>query len=545
LKKEARVGIPQMSELLSNLKDSKVAQSLVSKLPTADDITGIGGKLANKTLRFLEKHPKAEERLRQATAYRLLDPRNRGKNMTAGSLLGGVPGAGLGGLVGAFSERDNATKDRVETSPGAWRDRTLSERFAPMIHKALIGAGLGGAGGAGAGAAVGRYGPRAAQRTLGRIITSSMDPYTYDTKMHAANLKTGDGFGPPKSVRDILDGIWHDKPLSDASTSDPGRLAAFRDYFDLKRFAGTEDHFKTIKPLPNGGRMVELNPNVPSALKEIQEVDTKRLNSVLSSNALEVDANGASRYAAARHMQAGKPTLMTAGAMANFHVKPDGNWEDEWDFALHPHEKIDSIKNLLRSLITPFGTPTTIVGKTMSQGEALRNVNPRGRLGEVHESIATPVLNRAVRGARLNPEEFNAYMAQASRTGNHQPFTKAMGDRLDGGPYNLLRDMAAHESTTPSDMQAFLGGSPRRTRLVDRSPKWKLGDLSAMYSHRIPGAKPSEVESAINQLSTNQASKLRSKLTAWSASGRPDGGEVGALASVLGFSPEELPLLFS
>ena len=542
--KEARLGgIPRLSELMSKLKDSNTAQSLLSQLPSADDITGAGGKLANKTLRFLERHPKAEERLRQATSYRLLDPRNRGKNTTAGSLLGGVPGAGVGGLVGASSERGNASNEKVETSPGKWRDRTLSERFDPMIRKALIGAGLGGVGGAGAGAAVGRYGPRTAQRTLGRIITSSMDPYTYDTKMHAENLKTGDGFGPPKSARDILSGIWHNKPLSDSSTSDPGRLAAFRDYFDLKRFDGTEDHFKTIKPLPNGGRMVELNPEVASARKEIDEVDTKRLNSVMSSNALEVDTHGVSHYAPARHMQAGKPTLMTAGAMANFHVKPDGNWEDEWDFALHPHEKIDSIKNLLRSLVTPFGTPTTIVGKTMSQGEALRKVNPRGRLGEIHESISSPVINRAVRGAGLNPEEFNAYMVQASRTGNHQPFTKAMGDRLEGGPYNLLRDMAAHENTTPSDMQAFLGGSPRRTRAVDRSPKWKPGDLSSMYAHRIPGANPSEVESAINQLPADQASKLRSKLTTWSAAGHPPGGEVDALASVLGFSPDDLPVL--
>jgi hypothetical protein len=43
VEKEARVGIPQLSELLSKIKDGKTAQSPVSKLPTADDITGFGG----------------------------------------------------------------------------------------------------------------------------------------------------------------------------------------------------------------------------------------------------------------------------------------------------------------------------------------------------------------------------------------------------------------------------------------------------------------------------------------------------------------------
>lgn len=448
---------------------------------------------AQKVVDALGRNPRLESGLRRALSYNLVDPRNRSANTAVMSAAGVLPGA----IAGAMSN-DSASGKR--TAVGA-----------------LSGAALG--------AVAGRYGPRALQAGAGRILTNVVDPFIYDGGMHAEALA---GIKP----REALKAIWKDKPVGEL---DPGRHALFRDFFGLKRFKGTENTFEDLAKTPEGGKLVRHNAADAGGAAELAEVDKARRASVFSS----ADPNPA------KHLQAGKPTLTSAGAMGNFHVKPDGKWSDTWDFALHPQEKIDSVTKLMRALVTPLGTPTTVTGKTLSQGEVLRGANVGKKFGEIHPSFVDPVVNRAIKGSGVGREELLTHIKSMMARGESAPTMATLAQKADGAPYNLLHSLAKADGVAPGDLRVMLGGAPRARDLRATKPaaKFSVGDLTSMFSKRIPGANPTEVQQALAGMTPLQHSKLQRALAAWAASGRQPGGELKALADTLGFAPHELKIL--
>lgn len=474
-------------------KVGSAATQAVKKVVGSLDLVGAGGRAARKTVDVLDKNPRLETAFRKVLSYNLVDPRNRGKNTTVGALAGALPGA----VTGAAASDDSGQGG---------------------LKGAVAGALVGAAGG--------RYGPRGVQAGIGRVLTNVMDPHIYDGKMHAEVFKD---LLKEHGASGVLKSIWKDKPLIEI---EPARHALYRDFFGLKRFAGTEDVITDISRGADGGKRSILNQNSAAGRKELAAVDKARKETLYFD-----------KHNPARHMEAGKPTLTNAGAMANFHVQPDGRWDDTWDFALNKGQKVDSVENLLRAMVTPFGTPTTLTGKTLSQGDVMRRANPAGRFDGIHESFTTPILNRGIRGSGANPGEFMRYVKGEINRGDGAAFMNAAADRVEGKPYNLLHSLAQAENVSPSELRTMLGGATKSTPTRGGPPKFPTGDLTRMFSRRIPESTPKAVQDALAALPPRDLKQLQDKLRAWSAAGHPEGGEIQALADTLGFAPEELSVL--
>lgn len=330
------------------LKLQALSQRAASKLPTMDT----AGRGLTRVVTELGKRPQLEERVRAALNYRLLDVRNQGKNLMFGQVAGGAIGGATGLATGAHG------------GEGGWVDH-------------LTGGAVGAATGALGGRSAARHLPRLAQKGIGRVLTNLMDPVSYNDEAHASALK---GY----SIKEMLRAVVTDTPISKIRPpegvpfpkewqKDKPRDAMFRDYFGMDRRKGSVTTFQQLGVGPDGGKIVKHNPATHSGREELAGVEDAIVRSV------------SRRGEGARHMQKDKPTLVNTGAMANFHVNPDGTWQDTWDFARNGGEKIDSVPNLLRALVTPFGTPSTIVGKTLSQREALSRAG-YGR-DSAHESF--------------------------------------------------------------------------------------------------------------------------------------------------------------
>lgn len=343
-KQKVKPGIEKMAGRFTS-----IAEKLKGKLPTIDSIQKHLGRATDE----LAKRPALEENLRRALSYRLMDVRNVGKNMRAGQIIGGAGGALTGAVTGAPG------------GDGGWADHASG---------AAVGALTGGL----AGRAGGRYLPRAAQKGVGRVLTNLMDPVSYNDAHHFEALKS-------YSVKEMLRSVLTDTPISKTRApsgvplpnewqKDAPRSAMFRDYFNLPRRAGTRSVFTQIGVDDSGGKIVKHNPSTAAGREELRGVEEEIVRSV------------SRRGEGSRHMQKDKPTLVNTGAMANFHVQPDGSWEDTWDFARNGNEKIDSVANLLRALVTPFGTPSTIVGKTLAQDQAIARAGQFAR-SSLHDSF--------------------------------------------------------------------------------------------------------------------------------------------------------------
>jgi hypothetical protein len=455
------------------------------------------GKLLENTVDYVKNTPRVNSAVRQLADYRIMDPANRGFHMR----LGSYAGAPLGAITGA------ATGDTTE------------ER----IRNSLIGAGVG----AGAGVGVGRYLPRAMQVGMGRVLTNLVDPHIYDSKMHLGSVIGGVRRAGFKGTARAL---INDQPIHPIA---PARHALFRDFFGLKRFKGTENVFKDVGTDANGMRTLRHNVRDAGARADLRDIHSARLQTLTGAGSDD------------KYMKRGLPTLTSGGSPGKFVVNPDGNWEDVWDFGLHKGQQIDSTENLLRGLVSPFGTPSKVVGKTLNESQVLRfsPMTPH-RFKSIHPSFTEPVINRAVNGAGLDQKELQAYLKQKLISGDKNPIMQSIAGRAAGKPYNLLGDLAKSEGVSNSDMRVLLGGKPRSIHTTtNRDPKWEPGDLKAMFASRITGASPKEVGSAIDTMPPTQQEALRVGLTGWAAKGRPAGGEKDILAKVLGFTSDELPIL--
>ena len=447
---------------------------------------------------YLKSSPRVHGALRNLADYRIMDPANRARHMTVG---GGALGL-LGGATGAVTGGDG------ERASGG-----------------IVGAGLGALAGAGAG----RYLPRGLQIGAGRVLTNLVDPHIYDSKMHLGSIVGG---LRRAGALGVIKSVVKDQPIHPIA---PARHALFRDFFDLPRFAGTEGVFKDVGRDAAGMRTLRHNVRDAGARADLRDIHGARLRTLTGDGS------------AAKHMQRGQQTLTSGGSPGNFHVQPDGQWEDVWDFGLHKGQDINSPETLLRALVSPFGTPSKVVGKTLNESQVLRfSPMTNHRLNQIHPSFTEPVMNRAVRGAGIDRKQLSSFIRSKLNDGDKNPVMRSIARRAEGKPYNLLQDLAKSENTTTSDMREFLGGAARRSRQAhDRSPKWTPGDLKSMFSTRVPGASSAEVGNAIDQLSPAQQKDLRAGLTQWSAQGRPPGGERAVLAKVLGFEPGDLSTLLS
>ena len=487
----------------------------IKALPGATRSKFLGGQVQkhmmgtlNGAVDYIKNNPRVADAAQRISDYRIMDPANRGFHMR----LGGGVGSGAGALTGAVAGA--ATGDDGES----------------RVRNGLIGALTGAGAGAGAGVAAGRYLPRGLQIGAGRVLTNLVDPHIYDSKLHIGSVVDG---VRRAGLKGALSAVWNDKPIHEIA---PARHALFRDFFGLKRFKGTENVFKDVGTDANGLRTLRHNVRDAGARADLRDIHSARLKTL-------TDDGGTPGWH--KWMQQGKLTPTSGGSPGNFGVKPDGTWEDVWDFGLHKGQKIDSTEKLLRGLVSPFGTPSKVVGKTLNESQMLRlsPMTPH-RFGKIHPSFTEPVINRATRGAGLDSKELRNFMKAQIQGGQSGAVMKSMANRASGKPYNLLQDLAQSENTSNSDMREFLGGAPRVARQsLDRAPKWDPGDLKAMFAKRIEGANPNEVSNAIDQLSPVQHKALQNGLKQWAAQGRPAGGERDILAKVLGFAPDELPVL--
>ena len=355
---------------------------------------GIGSSI----IKFLENNPGVEKGIRNASNYRLMDPRNRWKNMLAGSGMGAVSGAGAGATI-KVPEHEDGTPDR------------------------LTGSLRGGLAGLMGGAAFGRYAPRIAQKTLGRVLTNTLLPVGYDPANHRYLKSQG--------LKDRIMAVLTDTPLNPADDRYPniaGRDELFRDYFGMKpRLKTQEGIFNQIGVDEAGNKIKEINSANPKGSELLADVAEKVRSSF---HGADTDPREP-----ARKMQLGKDTLVTSGPMANFHVKPTGEWEDKWDFGLNG--KIEEPTDLLRALVSPFGSPTTVRGKTLSHSDVLNTSKMVPEEFEtIHPSFLEPLAKRLSEEKSPTIDYVNLLRQAGRDKTHHGDVMQALSATQDGRSYD-------------------------------------------------------------------------------------------------------------
>jgi len=297
----------------------------------------------DKAFKAIEGHP--ERLLRKALSYNLVDPKNQLKNVLGLGGVGAATGAGIG------LTNDNATLKSVLTDAG-------------------IGAGVGGIGG--------KFLPRALQKGIGRVMTNLMDPIDYTVEAHTQKLKG-------KSFKELVNAVVKDKPITGEMIGEAkGRSHHFRKFFGLEPLPGTSEYFT---PGSKPGEFM-MNPHNADAAVDLATIEGKRIEPF----------RGKPQFEATN-----KPQFMETGHMGGFHVNPDGSYQDTWDFALHPHEKIDSLKNLFRAMVTPFGNPVKTVGKTLSEAEAHSKASLMDELLAKAEKLKTKIRKEVPKPSKKAP----------------------------------------------------------------------------------------------------------------------------------------------
>jgi len=394
---------------------AKEATGLMPKL------LGAGSKVLRGGASLVGGHPNVEEVLRKALSYRLMDPANKLKNVGfssgIGSLLGGITGVPNALKGTETTETKGRAVDALsflpkflnpEVTRTTTRQRTAGERMNPMLLRTL-GGGVGGA-------AIGRYGPRLAQKGVGKVLTNVMDPIDFSPSVHAANLKK---FTP----KQIMSSIWNDKPLQEAVGPGIGREHHFRKFFGLEPRGPAKDYFKSV-----GADSYKLNPKNPDAMDEIKEIASRRVSNLENGGADAI----------------GKKRLLNAGHMGNFHVNPDGSYKDVWDFALHPGQKLDSPEHILRAMISTLGTPANTVGKTLNGPAALRRTQAAREAAAVSKARAAGIILPGDGAAATAPKKAPA-----------RPFG-ALGKAIANMHLSPNIESASRPSLSPEQAKALL-----------------------------------------------------------------------------------------
>ena len=264
------------------------------------------GRLAQGVSKATDGSPKIKDALRRLMDYNLVDRGNRSTNTAVMAAMGAPVGAAIGVL------RDGRSLDGIMSD-----DRARGDGIVGSYAGALVGA------------LVGRYGPHAAQRGIGRILTNVLDPYDYSG-------------APAKMLRSIkadplgvIKSIAKDKPYYHPAMSGTDDLSTVRELphramFGMKPRAGKDTYTQ------KGDNLFSFSDSVSG--KAMQD---ELINPIV-------------------------PGYHT-GVLGKYHRTdlPDGSvgYSDVWDVDLERGEKPwGSTSNALRWALSKFTNPVTIEG---------------------------------------------------------------------------------------------------------------------------------------------------------------------------------------
>lgn len=255
---------------------------------------------------------------------------------TASTLLGAGLGVG-GGLLGTALQSNQR--------PKKWGRNAL----------------LGGILGAGAGGAASLLAPEASKavthhlirQPAGRVITNLVDPYNYQEDKFKRVSETP----LPKLLRAVTD----DQPLylnPMAGKSSPS--------FDSTGYSLREPLYRKIFGLPNRSKnfstLYAENPDGSVRFNQSHPLGSSLLDSIASQG--PVAQQGADSIGA----PIGTTTVHTNPALGHYLRKivdtDQYQYDDTWDFALNPHEALDSRAHWLRYLLDNLTQPVRITGRT-------------------------------------------------------------------------------------------------------------------------------------------------------------------------------------
>ena len=318
-----------------NSKQAGAAQLMGSLFRGAID-KGVKG--LDNTASFLRNNPKTEEAFRKFTSNNLVDPNNRWRN-TAITAIGG---GGIGALTGATSAPSILNSD----------DSTM-DKIKGIVGNVLSGAAKGGLGGA----ILGRYGPQAMQKGLGRVMTNVVDPYGYDISAHA-NAIAKDG------PMNLLKAIVKDEPMAHLKEENGLFNSGIRHQLNREAW-GLKPRGESLGGLiqtgvrENGSGIYEFNPGDSRGAMNLDDVKKNMLDSVKKYN-MSIPYGEGNEF-----------KTPTNYVMGGYEQRPSGEFRDVWDIGLNPGERIDSKERIGRSILSMFQNPAEIRGKTISQADAL------------------------------------------------------------------------------------------------------------------------------------------------------------------------------
>lgn len=422
--------------------------------------------LLDKSVEAIKSRPGLESMVKKITDYRFMDPRNATKNLIGGTVFGSTTGGGTGflsGIPGLFQDQKVDDESFLGKLLGLKRDATLGEKLLGLGKRTAIGAGVG----AVPGAALGKYGPGLAQKGIGRVVTNVMFPAEYSMEGRLKDVP----------IKSILSAIWHDKPLDIAMPRDvnfnwvtqeaPGRWQLFRDYFNLPHFKGmgpvSDANQLKLVGVENGQKIYKFNPFSEAGRSSIDYINGKRRAAFDVSNVKNP-------------VQIGKNFPEWEWVMGNFHVKPSGAYEDVWDFAAHSGESIKDKSDLARRLVSMFGNPSKIVGKTFSEGAAIKNFSGnlnsliklpfKGKDTPLHEIIASDL--------NVDPKRVASYLfglsgnvpKGAAEDIKRKLILREVANLVQGKPTNFAEAIAKAEKVPVQDVSSVFSKPIKATTSV-------------------------------------------------------------------------------
>jgi len=386
---------------------------------------------------------KKEELLRKVMSYNFVDPANRLKNVAGGATIG----AGIGGL--------NADKG----------------------HKMK-----GALGGAVGGGLFGRFAPGMAQRGMGRILTNLVEPRSYETAEKIKKLK---GY----KIMDMIKAVVKDKPIYEAAkfpnevtTRGPysAREVPYRMGFGLKPRAFRK--FFTADPTEKG--VLHYNPKSREAQSELKSMVRDIRQPMTDIHTGEIPKGNAD----------GSQLVSSRGVPGNFHVKPDGTFEDNWDFGLHPHEKIDSLGSFGRAFVNMFTSPVKLKGKLPMPVAAPAISSDAAKSLIIHPGNMGPGVNKLLMGdkklrggepAAVN-EALNRLM-NAAPTAPEVPPTAGAAGNLSG--INFSRILGPGGNKIPLPAESAVNGDLnipfRKVKIPGAVPEPEYSDFLGPNGERL------------------------------------------------------------
>jgi hypothetical protein len=572
MNKEAISLLPAVKGVLAKMKPSMAGLGGTMKgwaERAADEGIGLAGKTVDNTVKFLNTHPRAEEALRKITSYRFMDPANRMKNILGGSAISsavsgtGTAAANVPSLFQSTREVDAPTwwnKNRKKQE-----EVSVGERFKNFATNTAIGT----AAGIVPGAAVGRYGPRIAQRGLGRVLTNTVLPYFYNGKVQTDGInssakavmrqlgETATNEIPKPTglvkIKEMIKAIVRDKPMPHIQQEiipgpDATRHLLFRDFFGLKNIHGKGHYLRQTGVDSVGGKIYQHDPHNPLARKAMKDLANTRAERFDSTNPNLLAENNGAGIA-----RKDKGQLLWDPVMANVHADPKGNYADVWDFAMNGGEKIDSAERLGRALTSMFGTPSTIKGKTLTQSAALRRTNiPLSKIDPSFLSATEggkSIAERVAKGTGAKLDEVQAYINSLSPQ-KQKKLRDQLANRMQGKDVNYLKAMAETEGVDLPTMRQLLGGRPSKARLAEdarraRSTvegiKLSPENVQGIIRKRIRNPEDRDtIRDMINDMSPEQKDALSKSLRKWLGRGKSPEGFATIMQDRLGLGKADL-----